>query len=285
MTKTQDIKSALAADRRLVDRELDRILRFGREVPARLALAMRYAALGPGKRIRPVLALWSFRASGGRSDSHVLPFCSGIEMIHAFSLVHDDLPSMDNDDFRRGLPSLHRRFDEGTAILAADGLLAFAFETFARSPAPATRKIRAVAIISRAIGPSGMTGGQAMDIAGNSGASARRLAELQRKKTADFIAAAMAAGAAVAGAGVRRQERLWEAGVQLGLLFQITDDLLDARQQSDDGRQTMVGRYGIDGTRRRAEAVALKARGLLAALGAGYKPLAELPALLLNRKS
>lgn len=283
--KTVDIRAALAADRKLIDKELDRILRFGREVPARLALAMRYAALGPGKRIRPVLALWSFRAAGGRDDAQVLPFCSGIEMIHSFSLVHDDLPSMDNDDFRRGRPSLHRRFDEGTAILAADGLLAFAFETFAESPAPAARKIRAVAIISRAIGPAGMTGGQALDIAADAGASARRLAELQRKKTADFIAATMAAGAAVAGAGIRKQESLWAAGVELGMLFQITDDLLDARQQSDDGRLTMVGHYGVEGTRRRAEAAAERAETLLAGLGTGYRLLSELPRLLLERKS
>ncbi len=279
--KLQDIRAALSADRKVIDRELDRILRFGREVPARLALAMRYAALGPGKRIRPTLALWSYRAAGGCDDRHVLPFCCGIEMIHAFSLVHDDLPSMDNDDFRRGRPSLHRRFDEGTAILAADGLLAFAFETFAESPAPPARKIRAVAIISRAIGPAGMTGGQAMDIA--SGSGARRLAELQRKKTADFIAATLSAGAAVAGAGLRRQEALWEAGTDLGLLFQYTDDLLDARQASDGGRLTMVGHYGVEGTRRRAEAAAARAEAKLAAFGPGYRLLAGLPGLLLNR--
>jgi len=125
------LSQVIGADRKLVEAELRRSLRFGREVPPRLAAAMRYAVLGPGKRIRPILALEAFRASGGRHVAAVLPFCTGIELIHTFSLIHDDLPSMDDDDFRRGRPSLHRKFDEATAILAADGLFAFAFELFA----------------------------------------------------------------------------------------------------------------------------------------------------------
>lgn len=276
--------AAIAADRRLIDRELDRRLRFGREVPARLALAMRYAALGPGKRIRPVLALWAFRAAGGRREEHVLPFCCGIEMIHAFSLVHDDLPSMDNDDYRRGRLSLHRRFDEATAILAADGLLAFAFETFASSPAPAARKIRAVTLVSRAIGPAGMTGGQVLDIAAGP-AAMRRVAETQRKKTADFIAAALTAGVAIAGAGLRRQRAVWQAGLDLGLLFQYTDDLLDAEQVSDGMRPTMVNRYGVEGTRRRAMLAAERAREGFLQLGPAWRMVAALPAVFLQRRS
>ena len=130
-----------------------------------------------------------------------------------------------------------------------------------------------------------MTGGQALDIASASGSSARRLAELQRKKTADFIAATLSAGAAVAGAGIKKQGLLWQAGVELGMLFQITDDLLDARQKSDDGRLTMVGHYGVEGTRKRAEAAARQAETLLTGMGPGYRLLAGLPRLILDRDS
>ena len=161
-----DLTRTVETDRRLNDARLRRELRFGSEVPTRLAVAMRYAVLGPGKRIRPVLMLESFRAAGGRDLAAVLPFCAGIEFIHTFSLIHDDLPSMDDDDYRRGRPSLHRKFDEATAILAADGLFAFAFELFARAPGPAERKLAAMRAICRAVGPSGMTGGQILDIIG-----------------------------------------------------------------------------------------------------------------------
>ena len=281
-----DPGEVLAADRELIGAELRDALRFDREVPARLAAAMRYAVMGPGKRIRPALALEAFRAAGGRNLAAVLPFCSGIELIHTFSLIHDDLPSMDDDDFRRGRPSLHRKFGEATAILAADGLFAYAFELFARAPGPAARKLAAIRVICRAAGPSGMTGGQMLDIA--SGTRARTLAAVavtQRKKTAEFMAAAVVAGAILGGATAAVQRRLEPAGLALGMLFQMTDDLLDAEQASDVSRATMVSACGRARGTNRAGSEARKAERLFRALGGKYRLFAAFPQLVLRRKS
>ena len=287
-----DLGSAIEADRKLVDAELRRALRFGRDVPPRLAAAMRYAVMGPGKRVRPALALEAFRAAGGRDAAVVLPFCAGIEFIHAFSLVHDDLPSMDDDDFRRGRPSLHRKFDEATAILAADGLFAYAFEVFAGAPGPAERRVAAISAICRAVGPSGMTGGQMLDILGEvrdlkprvRGPASGVLAT-HRKKTADFIAAALVAGAILGGASPAAQRRLRQAGLALGMLFQMTDDLLDAGQASETGRATMVSTRGLTRTANRAEFEARKAERLFRALGPRYDVLAAFPQAVLSRTS
>ena len=288
-----ELGPVIAADRKLIDAELRRALRFGRDVPPRLARAMRYAVLGPGKRVRPMLALEAFRAAGGRRLAAVLPFCTGIELIHTFSLVHDDLPSMDDDDFRRGRPSLHREFDEATAILAADGLLVYAFELFAQAPGTAERRLAAIRVVCRAVGPSGMTGGQMMDIATARGErrEARgerpksRVLEIQRKKTAEFIAAAVVAGAILGGAAAAAQQKLRQAGLALGMLFQMTDDLLDSEQASEAGRTTMVSTCGRARTASRAESEARKAERLFDGMGAAYRMLAAFPGLVLRRKS
>jgi geranylgeranyl pyrophosphate synthase len=214
-----------------------------------------------------------------------MPFCCGIEFIHTFSLIHDDLPSMDDDDFRRARPSLHRRFDEATAILAADGLFALAFELFARAPGSPARKLSAVSAICAAVGPAGMTGGQFLDISARPGLSARAVAGIHQRKTAAFIAASLVAGATVAGARPASLRRLHRAGIQLGLLFQLTDDLLDRVQPSDHRLPTMVTCHGLAGARRiAARAAALAESGFLS-LGPGYEQLARIPALVQTRRS
>jgi geranylgeranyl diphosphate synthase type II len=284
-----DLKRIVEADRRLIDARLRRELRLGSGVPTRLAAAMRYALLGPGKRIRPLLTLEAFRASGGRDLAVVLPFCTGIEFIHTFSLIHDDLPSMDDDDFRRGRPSLHRKFDEATAILAADGLFALAFEVFADAPGPADRKLDAIHTVCRAVGPSGMTGGQMMDVEevrspkSEVRSRALRVLETHRKKTAEFIAAAVVAGAVLGGAPSAVRAKLRRAGLALGMLFQITDDLLDIEQKSEAERATMVSSLGRARTARRAAEEAAKSEKLLRSLGAAYEVLAGFPGLVLHR--
>ena len=260
-------------------------------MPAGLAAAMRYAVLGPGKRIRPVLALEAFRAAGGRGLAVVLPFCAGIEFIHTFSLIHDDLPSMDNDDYRRGQPSLHRKFDEATAILAADGLFALAFEVFADAPGPAERRLDALRVVCRAVGPSGMTGGQLLDMdvargrGGDGRISTARVFQTHRKKTAEFIAAAVVAGAVLGGAAPAVQRKLRRAGLALGMLFQLTDDLLDAGQKGEADRTTMVSSLGGARTARRAASEAMKSEKLFCSLGAAYQVLAGFPGLVLHRRS
>jgi len=286
-----DLKRAVESDRKLVDVRLRRELRFGAEVPRKLAAAMRYAVLGPGKRIRPVLTLEAFRAAGGRDLAAVLPFCAGIEFIHTFSLIHDDLPSMDDDDFRRGRPSLHRKFDEATAILAADGLFAYAFELFARAPGPAERKMAAVRTIGSAVGPSGMTGGQMLDInevrspKPEARTRAPRVLETHRKKTAEFIAAAVVVGAILGGAAPAVRRRLRQAGLALGMLFQMTDDLLDVEQVSEVDRTTVVSALGRTRAAGRAETQATKSERLFRSLGSAYRMLAGFPDLILHRRS
>jgi len=285
-----DMMRVVEMDRRLVDAGLRRSLRFGRDVPPRLAAAMRYAVMGPGKRIRPVLMLEAFRAAGGRSLAFALPFCAGIEFIHTFSLIHDDLPSMDDDDYRRGRPSLHRKFDEATAILAADGLFALAFEVFAAAPGPADRKLAAIRVLSRAVGPAGMTGGQMLDMDEAGGRepiarSASKVLLTHRKKTAEFIAAAVVAGAVLGGAAPALQRKLRKAGLALGMLFQITDDLLDVEQKGEDERTTVVSSLGRARTVRRAKSEATKSEESLRSLGAAYDVLAGFPGLVLHRRS
>ena len=298
----EPLNPRILADQRLVDRWLRDALRFGPEVPGRLAQAMRYALLGPGKRLRPILALEAFRAAGGRKVEWVAPFCCGIEMIHAFSLAHDDLPSMDDDDFRRGRPSLHRKYDEGTAILAADALLALAFELFASGKAPVTRRLAAIAEIARAVGPAGMAGGQMLDIGltgrvqgfkgsrvvaarplRERGANARSVGRVHQKKTAEFIAASVACGALIAGAKNSTVRRLSDAGRALGRLFQATDDLLDACKKGEGARQTMVRLHGLAGARRRAVKEAKRAGRLFSSLGPGFGVLAAFPRMVLER--
>ncbi len=281
----RDLRLRLGKDRRMINGWLSDALRFGREVPQSLTRAMRYAVLGPGKRIRPILVLESFRAAGGKDDGWIVPFCCGIEMIHAFSLVHDDLPSMDNDDFRRGRPAVHRKFGEATAILAADALFAYAFRLFCSSPAPAGRRLKAIEVISLAAGPAGMAGGQLLDITANRRTSGRTLDRVQRMKTADFLAASVVCGGIIGGARQGVQDRLLEAGLLLGALFQMTDDLLDAGGTEDDDKVTVVSARGREAVRRSAAAKTRQAEQVLSALGRRYEVLAGFPRLILGRTS
>lgn len=293
----------LREDRRLVDLWLRRALRVEQGVPRRLADAMRYALLGRGKRLRPILALEAFRACGGGRDERIMPFCCGLEMIHAFSLVHDDLPCMDDDDMRRGRPSLHRRFDEATAVLAADGLLAMGFGLMAGCQGQAERVRRVVRMVARAIGPAGMTGGQFVDISARVAerpgvSAARRMARMQRLKTGELIAVSLTGGAVLAGAGRRLEKTLAQAGYDIGALFQLTDDLMDEKgtpevSDADAGvRPTAAGRLqtagmviclGRAGTLRRARRVADRAQRLLIGLGPRFAFLSGLPSRLLER--
>ncbi len=266
----------ILADREIVNRELERVLRRQRGVPSPLRAAMGYAVLSNGKRLRPVFALEAFRACGGEKEEWILPFCCGIEFIHTFSLIHDDLPSMDNDDFRRGQPTVHRKFDEATAILAGDALLALAYELFVRGPAPIERRVEATLLISQAIGPRGMAGGQMLDIkyggkADNRGAPSVAIARL---KTGELFAAALTTGAIIAGAEPALKRKLHRLGLDLGILFQLTDDLLDR-----PGREPKA-----DSRRLRAELLAKKTKKGFSELGGGFSFFTKVVPLILKRK-
>ncbi|MGQ9470968.1 MAG: polyprenyl synthetase family protein [Candidatus Aminicenantales bacterium] len=224
---TQPVETRLQEMKAALEDYMKEIL--GKEESALFA-AMRYAVFSEGKRFRPLLLLASGESFGAKRDL-LLPFACAIEFIHNYSLIHDDLPSMDNDDFRRGRPSCHRAFGEDVALLAGDGLLTLAFEIMLQAPVPETlmeRKVEAIWEISRQAGPRGMIAGQFMDI--NLKPEIIReeeLVELMQKKTGALITASVKTGALLAAASERDVRLMEKFGRRLGLAFQIRDDLLD----------------------------------------------------------
>ena len=250
------VEESLAAKKRLIDEELERVL--SRE-DSLLFRAMRYAVFSGGKRFRPLLLLGSGACFGVRR-SVLLPFACALELVHNYSLIHDDLPAMDDDDFRRGRPSCHKAFGEDIALLAGDGLLTLAFELMAGADVPpelAPRKQEAVRTISRAAGVSGMIGGQFLDITLNpEKLTEEDLEELVIKKTGALITAAVEAGAVLAGAGRRERKTMSDFGRYLGLAFQVRDDILDSHKRgSKKGarRPDYAAFLGLDKATRRLE--------------------------------
>jgi len=198
--------------------------------PPRLAEAARYSLFGGGKRVRPSLALLSAEAMGG-SITSALPWAAAVEMVHTYSLIHDDLPSMDDDDERRGRLTCHKRFDEATAILAGDALLTEAFALISRSAPSAAFAQDWTRLLAEASGGRGMVGGQVEDIDGVQGLES--LLSMQQKKTGALISASVVGGGVSAGVDLESLARLERYGEALGMLFQLTDDLLDAEQDAE----------------------------------------------------
>lgn len=235
MTSPADFESTLARDRAAVDARLDTIAGVRASDHARIGEALRYALAGGGKRVRPLLCLWTHDVIAGVHSSSsrgaALEAACAIECVHTYSLVHDDLPCMDDDDLRRGRPSLHRRFDEATAVLAGDALLTLAFELLAALPLPPAVTLESVRILSSAAGTGGLISGQALDLelTGKPGASPVEVVEqIHERKTARLIAAAMEIGALMAQpADGTARERSRRAGLLAGSAFQIVDDVLD----------------------------------------------------------
>ncbi|MEO5987891.1 MAG: polyprenyl synthetase family protein [Candidatus Eisenbacteria bacterium] len=219
--------------------------------PGRMGLAVRYAALSPGKRLRPLLSLTACDAVGG-DWRRALPAAVAIECVHAFSLVHDDLPAMDDDDFRRGRLTTHKKFGEAIGILTGDALLAFAFEELARLAAvgvPSLRVVEAVQRLGRAAGADELVGGQALDIAAEGRRTgARGVREIHTRKTGALMGCALALGALAGDAGAATVQRLDDSGRKLGLAFQIHDDLLN----SGSSLKTLGKRVGTDAARGKA---------------------------------
>ncbi len=203
-----------------------------KEIPSRLSDAMRYSLLAGGKRLRPVLCLAVARAcADDRAEEiteAVLPFAAGLEMIHTYSLIHDDLPAMDDDDLRRGHPTCHKAFDEATAILAGDALLTNAFSHMTRADVPASALLEAVRLTAEAAGAAGMAGGQMLDLEGEGKKlSLEELRVLNEKKTGALLFNACECGAVLAGASPEQRIAARRYGSELGIAFQITDDILD----------------------------------------------------------
>lgn len=295
MTETDAILSALSArldgHARAVDACLSGWL-DGPGRPPRLVAAMRHAAFAGGKRMRPYLVLESARLFGVTGEAP-LQVAAALEAIHCYSLVHDDLPSMDNDDLRRGQPTVHRAYDEATAILVGDGLLTLAFEMVAsdRVTLPPAVKVALVAALARASGIDGMVGGQLLDLAAEGRFEAEpqpldlaAIRHLQALKTGALIRFAVEAGALMAPEATARQRAALSAyGEALGLAFQIRDDLLDVEgdatlvgkavaKDAAAGKGTFVSLLGIEAARREVERVS--AAGI-AAVEEAFGPAAE----------
>ena len=227
-----------------------------RDPHADLYDAMRYSLLAGGKRLRPVLLLETCRMCGGDVEG-TLPFACAVEMLHTYSLIHDDLPAMDNDDLRRGRPTNHKVYGEATAILAGDALLTAAFETMLEhgGPFPPERVVAAAACLGKAAGARGMVGGQALDMAGEGHAlSLSDVEELQRLKTGALIAAAVEMGCILAGGGEEERAAVRRYAQKLGLAFQIRDDMLDV----EGDEQTLGKPIGSDAENEKTTFVTLK---------------------------
>lgn len=232
---------ALAEIAKATNATMDRLLPGGPEPEARLFQAMRYAALADGKRFRPFLVIASARLfSVGQSSA--LRVAAAVEFVHTYSLIHDDLPSMDNDDLRRGQPTVHRKFDEATAILAGDALQALAFEVLADPLTHGDPAVRSdlVAALALAVGAHGMVGGQMLDLAAETTTlTLPQITRLQRMKTGELIAFACMAGAMLGKAAEPPRLALRACAHDLGLAFQIVDDLIDAEGTSGEAGKTV----------------------------------------------
>lgn len=288
--------------RSLIEEALERFLpgdasESDADCPPRLAAAMRHSVLGGGKRLRPVLTLMAADACGG-SLENALPAACAVEMVHAYSLVHDDLPCMDDDDLRRGRPTCHKAFDEATAVLAGDALLTLAFEVIVRHTRPADAAAECVALLAAAAGPRGMVGGQMADLESEdrplSQGSAEALEAIHRRKTGALLRCALRLGAVVAAAPPEIARALDRYGACVGLAFQIVDDLLDVEgdesktgkrvgKDSAAGKWTYPGFLGADESRARARRLVEEAARALEPLGDRGSRLEALAWQLLER--
>ncbi len=289
-------KSALSATAASVDDALGQRL-AGLDAPARLSDAMSYAILAGGKRLRPFLLIECARLFD-LEPPRALPAALALECLHTYSLVHDDLPAMDDDAMRRGKPTVHVAFDEATAILAGDGLLTLAFQILAEPATHADPAIRAdlVAGLAHAAGTNGMIGGQMLDLAYESvSRSAEDIAAMQAKKTGALFQFACWAGATLAGAGKADILRLESYAEAFGRAFQITDDLLDIRgdaktmgkdagKDASRGKATLVGIKGVEAARSEAGRLIAKAEAALEPYGETAGNLVGLARFVLERR-
>jgi geranylgeranyl diphosphate synthase type II len=308
MSAAGAIGAYVQARRAEVDAALATILPTPPACPVPVADAMRYSLTAGGKRLRPILCLASAEAVGGdRADA--LPAACAIELIHTYSLIHDDLPAMDNDTMRRGRPTLHIVAGEGMAVLAGDGLLTEAFAVMARDPRSddpvvAARKLRVIGVVAGAAGPIGMVGGQAIDLACVSPDATGRtppldadgVREMHAKKTGALIRAAAAAGAIMGGATDPEIDAVDRAAADFGLAFQIVDDILDVEGASAElgktagkdavaGKPTYPALYGLDRSRRMAAECLDRAEATLRAARLADSHLLEIGRWIVERSS
>ena len=292
-----DLREYLAQQQRLVDSELDRLVPPETTPPVTIHRAMRYSLFAGGKRIRPILCIEAARTVSDTPDG-VAPAACSLELIHTYSLIHDDLPALDNDDYRRGKLTNHKVFGDAMAILAGDALLTLAFQVLAELAIPADRKAKLIAELSTAAGTvGGMIGGQVADLEGEGKPPNPELLEtIHRAKTGALLRASLRLGAICAGAADAQYAALSCYGEHIGLAFQIVDDILDVEESSEalgktagkDAQQqkiTFPAVYGLEVSRRMAEEECERAHRVLEPFGDRAVRLHELADLIVRRKS
>ena len=292
-----NVREYLARQQKLVDAELDRLVPPETASPETIHRAMRYSLFAGGKRIRPILCIEAARAIADSCDGVVSAACA-LELIHTYSLIHDDLPALDNDDYRRGKLTNHKVFGDAMAILAGDALLPLAFQVLAQLPTSADRATRLVAELATASGTvGGMIGGQVADLEGEGKPPEAALLEtIHRAKTGALLRASLRLGAIYAGATGEQHQALSCYGEHIGLAFQIVDDILDVEESSEalgktagkDAAQhkiTFPAVYGLETSRQMAQDECARAHQVLAPLGDRAARLHELADLIVQRKS
>lgn len=277
---------------KVIDRALDKYVNLESKYERVIYESMRYSLFSGGKRLRPIIAIKTFDMFDDRKEK-VLPYAAAIEMIHTYSLIHDDLPAMDDDEFRRGKPTNHIRFGEALAILAGDGLLNLAFETMSKDLVENTQsaeeyrqKARAIYEISQYAGCKGMIGGQVVDITAKPDEmDGERLYYMYEKKTAGLFQAATVAGAILGGARDEEVDLLRSFALNLGLAYQIQDDILDAGEDEDIDKLTYLSFYNLEKAKEAVQNFSKRAHQLLDDLeGRDTSFLRGLTELLVDRK-
>jgi geranylgeranyl diphosphate synthase type II len=278
----------------MIDAALDRYSSLSDDCPDQLREAIRHSLLAPCKRLRPTLVLFAAEACGATWEV-ALPAACAVEMVHTYSLIHDDLPAMDNDDLRRGRPTCHKAFGEATAILAGDALLALAFEVIARDTHPSTSAAKACAALAEAAGATALVGGQADDLSPeHSAGDIATLENIHRRKTGAMFQVSLRLGGYAAGADDVQQATLERFGRKIGLAFQIADDLLDVEgseealgkrvgKDSQHGKLTFPGLLGVEESRRRAGRLIDEACQALTPLGEKHAGLEVLARYIVER--
>jgi geranylgeranyl diphosphate synthase type II len=292
---TDKATALLKSHAHAVERYLDDVLQRQTQSPPKLIEAMQYSLMAGGKRLRPTLVLESAVACGGNANRSALSAAAAIELIHTFSLVHDDLPAMDNDDLRRGRPTNHKVYGDAMAILAGDAMVSLAFEIIATDANPAVAP-KLIAELAHATGPEGMIGGQVLDMDGEQKSlSYEALKQLHRMKTGALLRSACRLGALSTNASETQLSSLTEFGRHLGLAFQIVDDLLDVTASPEQmgkatgkdaakGKNTYPALLGIEETKKQAHAQLEAAVKSLSSLGPAADGLRSLATFVVERQ-
>jgi geranylgeranyl diphosphate synthase type II len=291
------LQETLEQGRKRTDSALDRLIPLETQDPVSIHKAMRHSVFAGGKRLRPVLCIEAGRMIAGSLPEKIEELGAALEMLHTYSLIHDDLPALDNDDLRRGRPTCHKVFGDAIAILAGDALQTQAYEVLARLECPAEARVRIIEEIARGTGTlNGMIGGQVVDLeAEHMQPTAEMLEYIHRAKTAALIAASLVSGGIYAGAKDRDVKKLRAFGQSIGLAFQIVDDVLDVTQSSEQlgktagkdsaaQKATYPALFGIEESVRKADALVASALAELDGFGERADNLKELAQYLVQRK-